>query len=265
MTPSILGIVNITEDSFSDGGRYLAAEAAIAYGKKLIADGTTALDLGGAASNPDAKLIAPGIEIARLQPVIAALKADNIAVSVDTFSPEVQRWAMGEGADYLNDIRGFPDPAIYPELAASSAKLIVMHAVEGAATRVEVAAEEIMGRVTDFFERRITALTAAGIARERLILDPGMGFFLGALPEASFAVLRGISGLKRAFGLPLLVSVSRKSFLRTLTGKSAAEAGPASLSAELFAAGQGADYIRTHDPGALRDALLVLRAADLRN
>jgi dihydropteroate synthase type 2 len=259
----VLGIVNITQDSFSDGGRYLAAEAATAHARKLAADGAFVIDLGGAASNPDARLIAPEIEIARLAPVMAALKADGIAVSVDTFSPQVQRWALGEGVAYLNDIRGFPDPALYPELAASAAKLIVMHAVEG--PRVEVAAEEVMDRVMGFFEGRVAALTGAGIARERLILDPGMGFFLGALPEASFAVLQGIPALKQAFGLPVLVSVSRKSFLRTLTGKSAAEAGPASLSAELFAAGQGADYIRTHDPGALRDALLVVRAATSRH
>lgn len=258
---NILGIVNITEDSFSDGGRYLAAEAALAHARKLSADGATAIDLGAAASNPEARLVAPDIEIARLAPVVAALKAEGIAVSVDTFSPQVQHWAVEAGVEYLNDIRGFPDPAVYAALAASPAKLIVMHAVDGAAMRTEVAAGEVMGRVMSFFERRVADLVDAGIAHERLILDPGMGYFLGALPEASFSVLRGISELKRVFGLPVLVSVSRKSFLRKLTGRSAAEAGPASLAAELFAAGQRVDYIRTHDPGALRDALLVVRAA----
>ena len=262
---AILGIVNITEDSFSDGGRYLSAEAAIAHARKLAADGAAAIDLGGAASNPDAKPIAPEVEIARLAPVVVALKRDGIAVSIDTFSPAVQRWALGEDIAYLNDIRGFPEPALYPALAASPAKLIVMHAVDGAATRVEVAPNEIMTCILTFFERRVAALTAAGIARERLILDPGMGFFLGSLPETSFAVLRGLSKLKRAFALPVLVSVSRKSFLRRLTGRSADESGPASLAAELFAAEQGADYIRTHEVGALRDALVVRKAATSRN
>jgi dihydropteroate synthase type 2 len=240
-------------------------DAAIARARKLAADGAAVIDLGGAASNPDAKPVAPHIEIARLAPVIAALKQDRIAVSVDTFSPEVQRWALSEGVDYLNDIRGFPDPALYSRLAASPAKLIVMHAVDGAATHVEVLPGDIMERILAFFKRRIAALTQAGIARERLILDPGMGFFLGSLPDTSFAVLRGLSALKQAFGLPVLVSVSRKSFLRRLTGRSAAETGPASLAAELFAAAQGADYIRTHDVGALRDALLVQAAATSRN
>jgi dihydropteroate synthase type 2 len=257
----ILGIVNITEDSFSDGGRYLSAEAAITHARRLAADGAAVIDLGGAASNPDAKPVAPEVEIARLAPVVAALKRDGIAVSVDSFSPQVQRWALDENVDYLNDIRGFPEPALYPALAASPAKLIVMHAVDGAATRAEVASGDIMAHLLTFFERRIAALAAAGIARERLILDPGMGFFLGALPETSFAVLRGLSELKRAFALPVLVSVSRKSFLRRLIGRNAAQSGPASLAAELFAAEQGADYIRTHEPGALRDALLVLGAA----
>jgi dihydropteroate synthase type 2 len=117
-----------------------------------------------------------------------------------------------------------------------------------------------MDRILVIFERRITALTKAGIARHRLILDPGMGLFLGTDKEASFTVLRGIPQLKRAFGLPILISVSRKSFLRRLTGKAPLEAGPASLAAELFAARQGTDCIRTHDPGALRDALTVWQA-----
>lgn len=260
----ILGILNITEDSFSDGGRYLSADAAIAHGRKLIADGAAVLDLGAAASNPNAAPVATDVEIARLATVVAALKEDGIAVSIDSFSPAVQLWALGQGVDYLNDIRGFPEPALYPELAASSAKLIVMHAVEAATARAEVAADEVMARITVFFAGRIAALTRAGIARERLILDPGMGFFLGALPEASFAVLRGISALKREFGLPVLISVSRKSFLRQLVGKPPAESGAATLAAEIFAIEQGADYIRTHDPGALRDALLVLDAATSR-
>jgi dihydropteroate synthase type 2 len=113
-----------------------------------------------------------------------------------------------------------------------------------------------------FFEQRIAALGAAGIARERLVLDPGMGLFLGSHPDASFTVLRRIADLKRAFDLPVLISVSRKSFLRKLVGRDVANIGPATLAAELFAIRQGADYIRTHDPAALKDALAVFRALD---
>jgi dihydropteroate synthase type 2 len=262
MTPSILGILNITEDSFSDGGRYLAPDAAIARARALHEKGAGIIDLGAASSNPDATPVDPAIEIARLRPVVAALKAAAIPVSVDSFSPTVQRWALGEGVEYLNDVRGFPDPVLYPALAAGDARLVVMHAVqEGArAERVRVAPASILDRVLGFFERRIAALEAAGIGRARLILDPGMGFFLGTDDEASYSVLRALPRLRAAFGLPVLVSVSRKYFLRRLTGRAPLEAGAATLAAELFAADRGADYIRTHDPGALRDGLLVRHA-----
>ncbi len=260
--PQLLGIVNITEDSFSDGGLYLSPDAAIARAKALTMNGAAIIDLGAASSNPDAKAVPADIEIARLAPVMRALKVAQVPVSVDSFSPHVQRWALTEGADFLNDVRGFPDPALYEVLAASDAKLIVMHAVQtGArAERVAVDPAGIFDRVLDFFHQRIGALEAAGIARSRLILDPGMGLFLGSAAEASCVVLRCLPVLRRAFSLPLLISVSRKSFLRKLTGRSLQEAWAATLSAELFAAAQGADYIRTHDPGALKDGLLVQQA-----
>jgi dihydropteroate synthase type 2 len=259
---NILGIVNITEDSFSDGGRYLAPDAALAHARDLAKNGAAILDLGAASSNPDAKSVLPQVEIARLSPLVAALKADGTAISIDSFAPQVQRWAMEEGVDYLNDIHGFPDEALYPELARSSAGLIVMHAVQarGRATRVDVPPREIVERVRRFFEARIAALTGAGIARERLVLDPGMGFFLGTDPETSLTMLRGLGDIKRHFGLPVLVSVSRKSFLRTLAGAAPGEAGPATLAAEIFAVCQGADYIRTHDPKGLGEALAVWKA-----
>jgi len=122
-----------------------------------------------------------------------------------------------------------------------------------------VPSSEIFDRITAFFDSRIAALTKAGIARDRLILDPGMGQFLGTDPENSLLVLRRLPELKARYGLPLLVSLSRKGFLRKLTGRPATEAGAASLAAELFAQGQGADYIRTHAPGPLRDGVKILK------
>jgi dihydropteroate synthase type 2 len=260
--PLIFGIVNITEDSFSDGSKYLEPEAAIAHARKLASDGADVIDVGAASSNPDAVPVPPDVEIARLAPVVEALKRDGIAISIDSFAPEVQRWALRQGVDYLNDIQGFPDAEIYPALAASTARLIVMHSVNGRgpATRVHVPPDTLMDRILAFFENRIGALTRAGVARERLVLDPGMGLFLGTDKNASFTVLRSIPELKRAFGLPVFISVSRKSFLRRLIGKAPLESGPASLAAELFAVQQGADCIRTHEPGPLRDALAIWRA-----
>jgi dihydropteroate synthase type 2 len=254
----ILGILNITEDSFSDGGKYLDPGVALAHGRALAKDADI-LDIGAASSNPESSDVAPEVEIARLQNVVPALQHDGITLSIDTFSTSVQRWALSQGVAYLNDIQGFADESLYPELAASSAKLIVMHSVQGMgqATRVNVPPSDILPRIHRFFEQRFAALTKAGVKQDRFILDPGMGFFLGSDPETSFTVLRAISELKRAFGVPVLVSVSRKSFLRKITGRPANQSGPATLAAELFAALQGADFIRTHDPAALRDGLAV--------
>jgi dihydropteroate synthase type 2 len=257
----ILGILNITEDSFSDGGKYLSPEAALAHADSLLADGADIIDIGAASSHPDAGKVPPDVEIARLASVIPALHDSGASLSIDSFVPKVQAFALEQGVDYLNDIHGFAEPVFYPALAqATRTKLIVMHAVQahGIATRVNVAPDAIMGRILAFFEARLTALTGAGIARERLILDPGMGFFLGTNPQTSLTVLERLPELAEAFGLPLLVSVSRKSFLKALAG-TAEEAG---VAAELFAVAQGAAYIRTHAPAALRNGLKILNDLD---
>ena len=258
----ILGILNITADSFPDAGTYLDPAAAIAHGAALAQDGADIIDIGAASSNPDAAPVPPQIEIARLSAVLPALKAKGLSLSIDSYQPQVQRWALAQGVDYLNDIHGFPDPSLYPALAASDARLIVMHAVQasGHATRENIPPAEIMDRIARFFDTRIAALERAGIARARLILDPGMGFFLGSDSETSFTVLRRLPDLTARYGLPLLVSVSRKSFLRRLVGRAAADSGPVSLAAELYAAGRGAAYIRTHAPGPLRDGLKLRQA-----
>jgi dihydropteroate synthase type 2 len=260
MAPIILGILNVTTDSFSDGGKYLKTDDALAHGRALMAGGAHGLDIGAAASNPKSEPVPPEVEIARLAPVVTALARDGVPLSIDTFSPAVQHWALGEGVAYLNDIHGFPDASLYPALADSDAKLIVMHAVqaEGRATADDVPPGTIFNRILEFFEDRLSALMKAGIARDRLIVDPGMGMFLGRHPASSYEVLRRTGDLKQAFGLPVLISVSRKSFLRA--GRPAAEAGPATLAAELFACHAGADYIRTHDPAALASGLKTWNA-----
>jgi len=260
----ILGILNITADSFSDGGKYLEAGAALFHAQAMAQSGADIIDIGAAASNPDTQAVATEVEIARLAAVVPALAQKGLALSIDSFSAEAQRWALGQGVAYLNDIHGFGDAALYPALAASNARLIVMHMVQakGVAVRTDVPPAEIFDRVTAFFDARIAALEKAGIARDRLILDPGMGQFVGTDAENSLILLRRLPEFKARYGLPLLVSVSRKGFLRKLVNRPAAEAGAASLAAELFAHGQGADYIRTHAPGALVDGLKVLKAME---
>jgi dihydropteroate synthase type 2 len=257
--PFLFGILNITADSFSDGGRYLDKDAALARAGELMDMGADALDVGAASSNPNAEPVSPQTEIARLTPLILAARERGWKLSVDSFAGETQAWAVRQNLDYVNDILGFPDPAIYPQLAASRSRLIVMHAVQtaGRAERIDTDPGSIMGRIADFFEARLAAFAAAGIARERLILDPGMGLFVGVRPEVSLTILRRLPQLKSAFGLPVLVSVSRKSFLRKLVNRPVADIGPASLAAELHAALHGADMIRTHEPRPLRDALTI--------
>lgn len=231
---------------------------------QLVRDGADAIDLGAAASNPDAKPVTPAEEQRRLAPVVAHLKRHAIPVSVDTFAPDTQRWALAQDVEFVNDTRGFPDSSLYPHLVAGRSRLVVMHAVHtsGKADRTAGDARTIYDKIVAFFDARLAALDGAGIVAERCILDPGMGFFLGAGTEPSLAVLRRLGELRRRFGRPVLVSVSRKSFLGTITGRAVDARGPATLAAELWAARQGIDWIRTHDVAALRDALAVVRALE---
>jgi dihydropteroate synthase type 2 len=257
--PLLVGVVNITEDSYSDGGLYLRPDEALSHARQLAADGADIVELGPAASNPDARPVDGHEQARRLLPVLDRLVGEGVAVSVDTPSPEAQRFAIAHGAAYLNDIRGFPEPDLYPELASAACRLVVMHSVQRAelATRVESAAEAVWASIEQFFDERLAALGRGGVDRGRLILDPGLGYFLGSNPEPSLDVLANLHRLRERFGLPVLVSPSRKSFLRTVTGREVAAVGPASLAAELHAAAAGADYIRTHDVAALHDALVV--------
>jgi dihydropteroate synthase type 2 len=262
----IVGVVNITEDSFSDGGHYLEPAAALAHTRRLCSDGADVIELGAASSHPDATAVSADEEARRLTPVLEALAGDGFPISVDTTRPETQRLALAHGVAYLNDVRGFPDPRSYEALAASDCRLAVMHSIEGReiATRVHTDPDTIEARIDAFFARRLAALEAAGIARERLVVDPGLGFFLGANPEPSVAVLAAIGRLRARLGLPVLVSPSRKSCLRALTGRGVADIGPATLAAELYAVRAGVDYVRTHDVRALADALTVERALEAR-
>jgi dihydropteroate synthase type 2 len=262
--PQIVGIINITVDSFSDGGRYLEPAAAIAHAQDLLTGGADILELGAASSNPDAAKVPGDVEISRLEPVLAALRPAHVPIAVDTTQPQVQRWVLAAGVAILNDIRGFPDTAVDADLARSGAKLVVMHSISGSdrAVRKQMSARAVFDSINRFFEHRLSRLIQSGIARSRLIIDPGMGFFLASNPEPSLAVLANLTKLREAFRLPVMISVSRKSFLRSLATPQDCDINSRTLAAEIFACTQCVDYIRTHDVRALRQALLTLEAIE---
>lgn len=259
---TILGILNVTRDSYSDGGRYLEPEAALAHALELVEGGADAIDVGAASSHPEAEPVPAGEEIRRLRPVLAELARRGIPASVDTWQPEVQRFALAQGVAWINDIRGFPDRSMHRELAASGAGVIVMHSVGGGmrATRESTDPSAVYRGILTFFDERVAQLEAAGVRRERMVLDPGMGLFLGSGAEPSLLVLRRLGEIRQRYALPVLVSVSRKSFLGKLTGLAVDRRGAASVAAELFAVERGATFLRTHDPRPIRDALAVSAA-----
>lgn len=264
--PRIFGILNITSDSFSDGGRFLRPDAAVAHARALVAAGAKVIDVGAASSHPDAAEVSAAEEIARLEAVLPRLRETGAEISIDSFQTETQRWALAQGVDWLNDVNGFSDASLYDALAAAPCRLVVMHAIQskGVATRADPPEGGIMAHIDRFFTARLEALQGAGVSRDRLVIDPGMGFFLGRHPDPSLDALARLSHLKQAFGLPVLVSVSRKSFLRTLSGRTLEDAAPMTLAAELWAARTAADFIRTHDVAQLADALALYEALEGR-
>ena len=256
--PAIVGIVNITADSFSDGGRYVEAESAITHAKKLTALGADLIELGAASSHPDAVQVSTSEERDRLEPVIEWARGAGVPIVVDTFNPEVQIWAAPL-VDGLNDVAGFPDPEVCTELATYTCSLIAMYSIrsQGRATMEPGDSATVVDRSTRFLELACSRLSSAGVSTERLVIDPGLGFFLGDGPAPSLAVLRALPSIREKLGVPLLISASRKSFLRAVARCELEDVGPASLAAELYAAQSGADAIRTHDVQALVTALSV--------
>lgn len=257
----ILGIVNVTRDSFSDGGRWLEPGAAVERGLRLRDAGADVIDVGAESTHPDAEAVPVAEELRRLEPVVRPLLAAGVTVSVDTAKAEVMAAALAWGADWINDVGGMRDPRCIEAAAAGRGPVVVMFSRSPTprAVRAEAEARGLLPEIEDFFTDRLAALQRGGVVADRVVLDPGMGFFLGAGPEPSLTVLRGLQRLQR-LGRPLLVSVSRKSFLGTLTGRAVAARGAATLAAELWAAAHGVRWIRTHDVAALRDGLLVQAA-----
>lgn len=257
--PMIAGILNLTSDSFSDGGQFLDVNRAISQAEKLIEDGADVIELGPASTHPDAEDIDSEIEILRIKPVLEELVRRDIPVAIDSFQPKTQLFCLNYPINYINDVQSFIHPEIYDELSKSDVKLVMMHSVQNQARalRLETDISQIIEKIIKYFEERISTLEESGISRNRLILDPGMGFFLGSNPEVSLIVLNHIEKLKKYFNLPLFISTSRKSFLGKISNKDVDQREYSTLASEIFAIQSGADYIRTHTPGKISDFISV--------
>lgn len=256
--PLIMGIVNVTPDSFSDGGRFFDASRAIEQGRRLLEEGADILDVGGESSRPGAEAVSVGEELRRVLPVIDGLAPSGVPISVDTVKPEVMREAVAAGASIINDIAALQAPGALEAAAGTDAAICLMHMQgEPRTMQQEPHYDDVVTEVRGFLARRIEAARAAGISRDRLIVDPGFGF--GKVLEHNIALLRELERFA-GLGACVLAGLSRKSMLGQLTGRGVDERMPASIAAALIAAQKGARILRVHDVAETRDALAVLNA-----
>jgi dihydropteroate synthase len=256
-----MGVVNVTPDSFSDGGRFLEPAAAIAHAQQLIEEGADILDIGAESSRPGAAaVVGAEEELRRLLPVLRGLRDAPVPLSVDTIKPEVMRAVLAEGAAMINDINALRAPGAIAAVAASDAAVCLMHMQGDPGTMQQHPSYgDVVAEVKDFLQQRVDAVRAAGITLERISVDPGFGF--GKTLEHNLELLRHL----REFGvsgLPVLAGWSRKSSLGRITGKPAGDRLAASIAAALIAAQNGAGILRVHDVAATRDALAVLAAVE---
>jgi dihydropteroate synthase len=258
--PFLMGIVNATPDSFSDGGRFLDAEAAVAQALRLAEEGADLVDVGGESTRPGAPAVPEEEEIARVVPVIERLRARGfpVPISVDTSKGAVGRAALRAGADLVNDVRGLADPDLARAVAEAGVPVVLMHMRGTPADMAERAVyRDVAGEVAAELAGSMERATRAGVARDRILLDPGIGFAKTA--EQSLELLARLGPL-RALGRPLVVGPSRKSFIGKVTGAPVEARLPGTLAAVAAAVLAGAEVVRVHDVGPARQAALVAAA-----
>jgi dihydropteroate synthase len=252
--PVVMGVLNVTPDSFSDGGRFLAPERALAQARRMVAEGADIIDIGAESTRPyGSQPISIDEEMQRLQPILADVVALGIPVSIDSMKPAVVAWALDAGAAIANDIWGLQgDPDMAKLVAARCCPLIIMHNRDRADPEID-----IMTDVSEFFSRSLGIAAQAGISRDNIVLDPGIGF--GKTQEQSMTVLARLEHFN-TFGLPLLVGASRKRFIATVSPAEPDQRLGGSIAAHLIAAKAGARIIRTHDVSETVQALRVATA-----
>ncbi len=259
---SVMGVVNVTPDSFSDGGRWLDADAAIAHGLELAREGAAILDVGGESTRPGAAPVAAAEELRRVVPVLEALAAEapGAQLSIDTSKAQVAAAALAAGATYVNDVTAFRgEPAIAELVARAGCDCCLMHMLGTPRTmQHEPRYEDVVSEVAQFLQERAAFAIAEGVAPERIQLDPGIGF--GKTGEHNLELLRRVDEIV-ALGFPVVVGVSRKSFLGHITGRDvAADRVAATVAANVLAYERGASVFRVHDVAQTVDALKVATA-----
>ncbi len=255
----LMGVVNVTPDSFSDGGLFLEPEAAIAHGVSLAEDGADILDVGGESTRPGAEEVGAEEELRRTQPVVADLAGMGHVVSIDTSKSRVAEAALDGGATIVNDVTAMRgDPEIGPLCADRKASLVLMH-MQGSPRTMQddPAYDDVVDDVRAFLAERIEAALAAGVAEERIWVDPGIGF--GKTLAHNLELLRRLGEL-RALGRPILVGTSRKSFIGKVDGSGAGDRAGGTIASSVLAAAEGADVLRVHDVAALAQATKVAAA-----
>jgi dihydropteroate synthase len=261
-TPLVMGILNVTPDSFSDGGRFQSLEFAISRAEEMAADGADLIDVGGESSRPGSPAVPLDEEMRRVMPALYALRGLGKALSVDTYKPQVMREAIIAGADMINDINAFRAPGAITAVADSDCGLCVMHMQSTPATMQQNPDYgDVVADVIAFLAERAGALVAEGIDRKRICVDPGFGF--GKTVEHNFALLRATGRIEQELGLPVLAGLSRKSMIGAVTGRPVGQRLAGSLAGALAAVAHGAKIVRVHDVAETVDALKVWQAANI--
>jgi dihydropteroate synthase len=255
----VMGVLNVTPDSFSDGGRFLDPEFAIAHGRRLHEEGADLIDVGGESTRPGSLPVPPEVQCARILPVIEALAAAGVVLSVDTTSADVAARALERGAQMVNDISGFRfDPRMLDLIAARGVPAVAMHTLDRPGVMQKAPAyDDVVAEVRDHLRERLKACVARGVCRSQIVLDPGIGF--GKTVDHNLGLLAGLQALV-ALGQPVLVGTSRKAFLGALTGRDVGERGFATGASVAAAVLAGAHLVRVHEVAAARDAVRVAEA-----
>jgi len=257
--PLVMGILNITPDSFSDGGKYHMLDTALSHAEEMIAAGVDIIDIGGESSRPGSLAVSLKDELDRVMPLVYALRDCGKPLSIDTYKPEVMRETIAAGADMINDINGFRAPGALQAVADSDCGLCVMHMQnDPQSMQLQPEYDDVVAEVREFLRERIGLMEQAGIARERICIDPGLGF--GKTLAHNIALLKNTAELQAALRSPMLIGLSRKTMIGALTDKPVEQRMAGSLAGALAAVAHGARIVRVHDVAETVDALRVWQA-----